>query len=64
MKSILMLAFMLSVVSTAHAESFYPACLKPDGDWVHGLTRKECVGKELRGHWYTAKVLKRARRVM
>ena len=66
MKSILMLMFMLSVMSTARAESFYPACLNKD-DWVHGLTRKECVqkpSKGLGGHWYTGKVLKPVRRVM
>ncbi len=38
----------------AQAESFYPACLNKD-DWVHGLTRKECVQKPpkgLGGRWY------------
>jgi hypothetical protein len=56
----------IGIISSAHAEPFYPACLNKD-DWVHGLTRKECVQKPpkgLGGHWYTAKVLKRARRVM
>lgn len=46
----------------AHSASFYPACLKPDGDWVHGVSAREC--RELRGHWYAAKVLKKARKVM
>lgn len=64
MKSILMLVFMVCVVTSAHAESFYPACLKRDGDWLHGVTRKECVGRDIRGHWYTASALKKAQRVM
>lgn len=57
------LLLILMIVSP-HAESFYPACLKPDGDWLHGVTRKECVGRGVRGRWYTSSVLKKARRVM
>lgn len=63
MKLVLTMAFLLAPI-VANAESFYPACLKPDGDWLHGVTRKECISKDVRGHWYTAKVLKKARRVM
>lgn len=61
MKSVLMIAFMLAVVSTsANArDSFYPACLKPDGDWLQGVTRKECIGKDVRGQWVTGKTRKR-----
>lgn len=61
MKLILVLAFLLAPAA-ASAASFYPACLKRDGDWLHGVTAKEC--RSLGGHWYTASVLKRARRVM
>lgn len=59
MKSVLMIAFMLAVVSTANAGSFYPACLKRDGDWLQGITRKECIGKDVRGQWVTGKALRR-----
>jgi hypothetical protein len=65
MKSMFMLAFILAAVSTsASAASFYPACLKPDGDWLHGVTRKECVSRDIKGRWYTNSMLKKARRVM
>jgi len=52
------------LVTSARAESFYPACLKKDGDWLHGVNRKECVGKDVRGRWVTNRMLKKARRVM
>ena len=57
-----LLLLILAIVSP-RAASFYPACLKPDGDWLHGVTRKECVSRDIRGHWYTGKVLKKAQRV-
>jgi hypothetical protein len=60
MKLILALAFLLAPVAS-QAASFYPACLKPDGDWVHGLTPSEC--RQVHGRWYTADVLKKARKV-
>lgn len=55
---------MSRLVTSAHASSFYPACLKPDGDWLHGVSRKECIGKDVRGRWVTNRALKKARRVM
>jgi hypothetical protein len=51
----------VGAVKLGYAASFYPACLKPDGDWLHGVTPQEC--RQLRGRWYTADVLKKARKV-
>jgi hypothetical protein len=51
------------IPTLAGADSFYPACLKPDGDWLHGVTRKECVSKDLRGRWYGAKTMRAVRHV-
>jgi len=59
---VLLAILMMMFGRPAHSASFYPACLKKDGDWVHGLTAREC--RQLRGHWYTAGVLKKARKVM
>lgn len=62
MKSILLIAFMLSVISTAHAEKLaYPACLKPEGGWLQHVTRKQCVGKDVHGKWITMKQFKKLR---
>lgn len=58
--AVIVTAIILMVVHS-HAASFYPACLKRDGDWLHGVTPREC--RQLGGHWYTASVLKKARRV-
>lgn len=61
MKSLLLIAFMLSVATIANARPFYPACLKPDGDWLEGVTRKECIGKDVHGKWITMKQFKKLR---
>jgi hypothetical protein len=58
------LLFLILMIVPPHADSFYPACLKRDGDWLHGVSRKECIGRDVRGRWYTNRVLKKARRVM
>jgi hypothetical protein len=55
------IVLIVGAVKLGYAASFYPACLKPDGDWLHGVTPQEC--RQLRGHWYTASVLKKARKV-
>lgn len=57
------IAIVLWLLATyaARSASFYPACLNPDGDWLHGVTAREC--RQLGGHWYTASVLKKARKV-
>lgn len=58
---ILALFGMAATANRAHSAPFYPACLKSDGDWLHGVTSREC--RSLGGQWYTARVLKKARRV-
>lgn len=47
-RAVSVLIFLALTAPLAQAK-FFPACLKPDGDWVHGLTKKEC--KQLRGRW-------------
>lgn len=60
----IVLVLLAALPRPAHSASFYPACLKPDGDWLHGVTRKECLSRDIKGRWYTPREIKKARRVM
>jgi hypothetical protein len=57
------IVLIVGAVKLGYAASFYPACLKPDGDWLHGVSRKECISKDIRGRWYTGRILKKAQKV-
>lgn len=52
MKAIL-IALTLITAAPAIAANFYPACLKRDGDWLHGVTAAEC--RALGGVWHRRK---------
>lgn len=53
----LLLVWALLLPPAAAAADFFPACLKRDGDWLQGVTAKEC--HSLRGVWRSGKAKRR-----
>jgi hypothetical protein len=56
MKAMLILIVLMVPAATAAAD-FYPACLKRDGDWLHGVREDEC--RSLGGVWHSGKAKRR-----
>jgi hypothetical protein len=48
MRATLVLLFTLFAVQTAAAGM---SCVKPDGDWLDGVSKRECLGPDVRGSW-------------
>jgi hypothetical protein len=53
----MLILILLMVPAAAAAANFYPACLKRDGDWLHGVTAAEC--RSLGGVWHSGKAKRR-----
>lgn len=52
MRALLVAALVLVIWMLVGHASF--ACLKPDGDWVHGVSRKQCIA-DCRNNPFTGK---------